>query len=306
MIPYLFRRAAAGLAVIYGLVTVTFFATHYIGDPVFLLVDSEFTSDADREVLIQQGGFDRPVWEKYPEFLGNALQGDFGTSIWQNRPATEVVLERLPATLLLAGSTIALTFAVAIPLAVIAARSGNGRVNSAITVVTTALGSLPSFWFALGLIFLFSVQFQWFPTGGYGSWKNLILPVLALAVAPIGRYTQLLEAGIASELRRQYVSTARAKGLAERVVLGRHVLRNAAIIGITLLGGEIIALLNGAVLVETIFSWPGAGQVSLTAVTRRDLPVLMACVVYIGIVVTVINLMVDIAYAVVDPRVRYA
>ncbi|MGE0601884.1 MAG: ABC transporter permease [Dehalococcoidia bacterium] len=306
MIPYLMRRLVAGATVVIGLITVTFFASHYIGDPVFLLVDREFTSDAERESLIKSAGFDRPVWEQFWDFIVAAAHGDFGTSIWQNRPAAEVVLERLPASMLLAGCTLLVTFAIAIPAAVLAARSGNGRVNAVITVISTALGSLPAFWFALGLIFVFSVELKWLPTGGYGSWKNLLLPVLALAVAPIGRYTQLLEAGISTELRRQYVSTARSKGLSERMVIARHVIRNAGIIGITLLGGEIIALLNGAVLVETIFSWPGAGQIALTAVLRRDLPVLMACVVYIGVVVTVVNLLVDVAYAAVDPRVRFS
>lgn len=305
MTGYLVRRLAAALAVVFGLLTVAFFATHYIGDPVFLLVDREFTNEAERQALIKQGGFDRPVWDQYASFMANVSRGDLGTSIWQNRPATEVVIERLPATGLLAGCTLAVTVLVAVPLAVAAARNGDGPVNTAITVVSTGMGSLPSFWFALGLIFVFSVELKWLPTGGYGSWKSLVLPVAALAVTPIGRYTQVLEAAISSELRSQYVRTARAKGLSERRVVMGHALRNAAIIGVTLLGGEIIALLNGAVLVETIFSWPGAGQVALTAVLRRDLPVLMACVVYIGIVVTFINLLVDVAYAAVDPRVRY-
>jgi peptide/nickel transport system permease protein len=306
MTAYLCRRFLAGLAVIAGLLTVTFFATHFIGDPVFLLVDKEFTSDAERAAIIHQGGFDQPVWEQFARFLGDVAHADSGKSIWQNRPATQVVIERLPATMLLAGATLAVTFAVAVPASVLAARSGHGPLNSAIMVVSTAFGSLPAFWFALGLIFIFSVHFHWLPTGGYGSWRNMILPVAALAVAPIGRYTQVLEAAIAGELRKQYVSTARAKGLSERVVMSRHVARNAAIVGITLLGGEVITLLNGAVLVETIFSWPGVGQVALSAVLRRDLPVLMAGVVYVGVVVTAINILVDVAYAMFDPRVRFA
>lgn len=306
MTGYLIRRLAAGCTVVLGLLTVTFCATHYIGDPVFLLVDKEFTSEAERQALIHQGGFDRPFWEQYGAFMSHVTRGDFGISIWQNRPATEVVIERLPATMLLAGITLVVTFLVALPLAMASARNLHSPVNTVITVASTALGSLPSFWFALGLIFIFSVELRWLPTGGYGSWKNLVLPVAALSVTPIGRYTQVLEAAISSELRRQYVTTARAKGLSERRVVMGHALRNAAIIAVTLLGGEIIALLSGAVLVETIFSWPGAGQVALTAVLRRDLPVLMACVVYIGVVVTVVNFVVDVAYAAVDPRVRYA
>ncbi len=304
MIPYLAGRVAAGVAVIVGLVVLSFFATHYIGDPVFLLADSEFSSEEDREALIREGGFDQPAWEQFAEFVGHAARGDFGTSIWQNRPATEVVLERVPATMLLAACTLAVIVLVAIPLAVVAARTRSRNLNTAITAITTGFGSLPSFWVALGLIFVFSVHLKWLPTGGYGSWRNLVLPVLALSIAPIGRFVQVLEASIAAELRRPYISTARAKGLSERVVLGRHAFRNVAIIGITLLGGELAILLNGAILAETIFSWPGAGSLALTAVVRRDLPVLMASVIYLGTVVTAMNLIVDVGYAFADPRVR--
>lgn len=305
MTGYLARRVSAGAAVVLSLLIVAFFATRYIGDPLFLLVNEEFTSPEERQRLIEAGGFDRPAWEQFLTFMGDALRGDFGRSIWQNRPATEVVLERLPASALLAACTLALTFVVAIPVSVVAARSGRGRLNTVVTVVTTACGSLPSFWFALALIFVFAVELRWLPTGGYGHWQNLVLPTVALAIAPIGRYTQVLEAAISGELRKPYVSTARAKGLRERAVMVRHVMRNATIIGLTLLGAEVIMLLNGTVLVESIFSWPGAGQTALDAVLRRDLPVLMASVVYVAVIVTVVNILVDVAYAAIDPRVRF-
>jgi peptide/nickel transport system permease protein len=304
MSRYLARRAMAGAAVIAGLLVLAFFATHYIGDPVFLLVDSELTTPEERDQLIRDAGFDRPVWEQFADFFGGALRGDFGESIWQNRPATLVVFERLPATLLLAGASLAVTFAIAVPCAVLAARNHNSRFHTALTVATTAMGSLPSFWIALALIFLFAIQLQWLPTSGYGGWQHLVLPTIALAIGPVGRYTQVLEAGITSELRKPYVSTARAKGLRERVVMSRHVLRNASVLALTLLAGEVLLLMNGAVVVETIFAWPGVGNIALTAVLRRDLPVLMAAVVYIGVLVTVVNLLVDVAYGLIDPRVK--
>jgi peptide/nickel transport system permease protein len=304
MRAYLARRLVSGAAVIAGLIVFTFLATHFIGDPVLLLVDKEFSSPEDRQQLMDAGGFTRPVWQQFADFAGGALRGDFGRSIWQNRPASDVVLERLPATALLAGAAIVFTWAIAIPAAVIAARNAGRWPDTVITALATAAASTASFWWALVLILVFAVGLGWLPTSGYGSWRHLILPVLALTPLTIGRITQVLQTSVAAELRQMYVSTARAKGLRERSIVRRHVLRNSAIVGVTLFGGELIALLNGAVIVESIFAWPGVGQVALQAIQRRDLPVLMASVFYVGVLVTVVNLLVDCAYAYLDPRVR--
>ncbi len=304
MTSYLLRRLAASAVVILVLLVGVFFATHYIGDPAFLLVDREFLSEAERQEVIRQGGFDRPLWDQFADFMSGALRADFGTSIWQNRPATALVLEHVPRTGLLAGATLAIVIAAVVPLALLAARTPGSPLHAAITTLATAAGSLPGFWLALALTYVFAVELRWLPTGGYGSWRHLVLPAVALAVGPIGRYTLVLEAALAGQLRENYVRTARAKGLTESTVLLRHVLRNASIIGLTLLGGEIILLLNGTVLIETIFSWPGVGGLAYTAVTRRDLPVLMASVFYVAVIVLIVNLVVDLAYVAVDPRVR--
>lgn len=304
MRAYLARRLLSGFGVIAGLVVFSFFATHYIGDPVYLMVDKEFSSPEDRQRLLEAGGFDRPVWAQFVDFAGGAVRGDFGRSIWQNRPASAVVIERLPATVLLAGAAVAFTWAVAIPAAVIAGRNAGRWPDTLITALATAGASTASFWWALVLIIVFAVELDWLATSGYGSWRHLILPVLALTPLAIGRITQVLQTSVATELRQAYVATARAKGLRERTVLNRHVLRNSTIVGVTLLGGEIVGLLNGAVLVESIFAWPGVGQAALQAIQRRDLPVLMASVFYVGVLVTVVNLLVDLAYAHLDPRVR--
>lgn len=306
MISYLLRRLAGGVAVFAALLVFAFLATHFVGDPVAFLTDPELNTKEEVEALRKEGGFDRPAYVQLAGFLGDVARGDLGTSIWQNRPASEIVLERIPATLQLAGVTLLLTFAVAIPLSVVAARGRGGPVHACITTVTTILASVPAFWVALAFIFLFAVQWKLLPTSGYGWGVEMILPVAALSLAPIGRYTQVLETAIAEEFRRPYVSTARAKGLKERTVVRRHVLRNAAIVGITLLSAEVITLLNGAVLVEQVYAWPGVGQVLLDSVLRRDLPVVMAGVVYIGAIVIVVNLLADIAYAAVDPRVRFS
>lgn len=306
MTAYLIRRLLSGGAVITGLVVFAFMATHAIGDPTFLLTDRELDTPADRERIIQAGGFDRPLLVQFGDYIGGVARGDFGRSIWQNRPASTVVLERLPATALLAGITIVVVWLIAVPAAVFAARQTGRWPETVITVLSMACASVASFWWGLVLIVVLAVQFRLLPTSGYGDWRHIVLPVLALAPPSIGRITQVLQTSVTSELRLPYVATARSKGLGERTVMRRHVLKNAAIIAITLLGAEVIGLLNGVVLVETIFAWPGIGQVALQAVQRRDLPVLMASVFYVGVLVTVTNLIVDLAYAYLDPRIRFA
>lgn len=306
MTAYLVRRVTAGVAVLVALLLFAFLATHYIGDPVAFLADPEYATPEQIAQLREEGGYNRPVWAQLGDFMAGAVQGDFGQSVYHNQPSRDVVLERVPRTLQLGAVAFAVTFIVAIPLAVLAARGRGNRVTLGIVGATTFLASMPGFFVALGLIFIFAVQLSWLPTSGYGWWPEMILPVIALALAPIGRYTQVLEQAIGSELKQQYVSTARSKGLAEPTVMRRHVLRNAGLVGITLLGAEVITLLNGFVLIEQIFAWPGVGSVLLEAVVGRDLPVVMAGVVYIGVIVVAVNVAVDVTYAWIDPRVRLA
>jgi peptide/nickel transport system permease protein len=294
MTAYLIRRLLSGAAVIAGLVMVCFIAAWVIGDPV------------ERDALAAAAGFDRPLHRQFLDYAGGVVRGDFGTSVWQNRPAAEVVLERVPATVLLAAVALAVTALVTVPAAVFAGRHAGRWPETVVTALATAAASTASFWWGLVLILVLAVRFQLLPTSGYGSWEHIVLPVLALTPQPIGRITQVLGTNVAGELRQQYVGTARSKGLRERTVMRRHVLRNTAIVGVTLFGGELAALLNGAVLVESIFAWPGVGQVALTAVQRRDLPVLMASVFYVGVLVTMLNLLVDLMYAWLDPRIRFA
>lgn len=306
MTRYLIQRLLSSTGIIVALLVFVFLATHYIGDPIFLLVDSELNTEADRQALIERHGFDEPIWEQFVDYVSNALHGDFGNSIFQNRPATEIVVERIPATVLLAASALLFAFLVSIPLAIIGARNVGRWPDRLITVVSTALASVASFWLALGLIFVFAVQTSILPTSGYGSWQQLILPTLALSLPAIGQITQVVQASLQEELFQPYVVAARARGLTERAVMVRHALRNTLIVTVTMLGTTLAVLLNGTVLIESIFAWPGVGQVGLQAVQNRDLPVLAASVFYIGVVVTVINLLVDLAYVALDPRVRLA
>ncbi len=305
MAHYIAGRFMSGFAVMAALVTIVFFAVNVIGNPIELLVNPEFTSQEEVDQLVEAAGYNRPVFERYVEYVGGVVRGDFGTSVLQGRDATEIVIERIPATALLAGAAILVTVVVSIPLALIGARS-RGFADTAITTVATALASLPSFWFAIALIFLFAVRIPWLPSGGYGSFEQLILPTLALAALPTGFTTLVLMSAIREEYDAQYVAVARSKGLTERVIAMRHVLRNAALIMATQIGLLVISLMNGTVLIEAVFAWPGLGQVALQAVQTRDLPVVMASVVYLGLLVTLVNIVVDLAYSQLDPRVRLA
>jgi peptide/nickel transport system permease protein len=205
----------------------------------------------------------------------------------------------------LAGAASTLAVALAIPLAVLSARRP-GWVDQSITMLCTALASLPSFWFALALVFVFAARVSWLPTGGYGGARELILPAIALAAVPLGHLTLLLASTMRAEFGAQYIAVARAKGLGEWKLSLRHVLPNASLVLATQVGFLVATLLSGTVLIETVFAWPGLGQLGLEAVQQRDLPLVMATVIYIGTIVIVINLIVDLAYARLDPRVRLA
>ena len=301
---YVIRRLLSSVGVVAGLLLFVFIGTYYIGDPVFLMVDRELNTAEDRQALVELHGFDRPAYEQFLDFASDAVRGDFGNSLFQNRPASEVVIERIPATMMLAAAALLVTFAIAIPAATLAARNPGRWPETLITSISTALASIASFWLALGLIFIFAVKMSILPTSGYGSWQQIILPALALALPATGQITQIIHASMVDEFRQPYVAVARSKGLRELVVVRRHVLKNTAIVTITVLGAMLAALLNGAVLIESIFAWPGLGQVGLQAVHQRDLPVLSATVFYVGVTVTGVNLAIDLAYAYLDPRIR--
>jgi len=304
---YVTRRLISGAGVMAVLLVLVFFTAYVIGDPISLQRNPDFFDEATLEAMAEQLGYRRPMWEQFADYLGGVVTGDFGISVTQSRPALDVVLDRLPATLLLTSVAIVIVVSCSVPLALIAARANGGWPDQVITSVSTALASMPSFWVAIALIFVFSVELRWLPTGGYGGyggWRELILPSVALSALPLGHATLVLNSAMRSEFSQYYVTVARAKGLRESSVAYRHVLRNAALVLATQLGFLIIGLTNGAVLVETVFAWPGLGLTGLQAVQQRDLPVITAVVVLTGSLVTFVNIAVDLAYAQLDPRVR--
>jgi len=296
------RLAQSGLVVMLSL-TAVFGMVRLGGDPVLLFLPMDIQAKDVNEIR-QRLGFNDPLAVQYSRFMAGALHGDFGESLRYRRDAFGLVLERLPATLLLAGSAIVLTLVVAIPLGVMTAVRRDTLVDHVGTLATVLGQATPGFWLGLMLIYLFAVQLRWLPTGGYGTLAQLIMPSVVLAAFFSARVARLTRSAMLEVLGEEYIKTARAKGLGEGRVIAKHTLRNAAIPIVTLAGLEAGQLLGGAVITETIFAWPGLGRLTVQALLNRDFPVVMAAVSFTSVVYTLMNLVVDLAYGWLDPRVR--
>jgi len=305
MTAYIIRRLIHSCFVLVGVSLLVFFVGRLIGDPARLMLPLE-ASEAQVEALRARLGFDQPLYIQLAHFVGDLLRGDFGTSIWQGVPAMSLVVSRFPATVYLATVVVAFSLLVGLPMGIIAAVWPRSAIDRLTTVLSITGVSMPTFWLALVLIIVFAVNLGWVKTSGYGGVEFLILPVLALSVVHIGRISQVVRSCMLDELSRPYITTARSKGLAEAQMVVRHALHNAAIPVITLTADEVAGLINGAVVIEVIFAWPGIGLLALDAIERRDFPVIQADVMLVAGVVVLLNLLVDLTYAYLDPRIRYA
>jgi peptide/nickel transport system permease protein len=303
MRAHLISRLAQTVLVVFLSLSAVFAMTRLAGDPVLLFMPMDIQAK-DVNEWRQRLGFNDPVAVQYTRFLGGALRGDFGQSLRYRQDALGLVLERLPATLLLAASALLLTLAVAIPLGVVTAVRRDSWLDHLGTAVTVLGQAVPGFWLGLMLIYLFAVHWRWLPTGGIGGPAHLILPSIVLAAFFAARIARLTRSTVLDVLHEDYIQTARAKGLGVGGVLGKHVLRNSAIPIVTLVGLEAGQLIGGAVITETIFAWPGLGRLTVQALLNRDFPVVLAAVSFTSIVYTVLNLVVDLAYGWLDPRVR--
>ncbi|MFN8475334.1 MAG: ABC transporter permease [Anaerolineae bacterium] len=274
------------------------------GDPVRLMLGEQASQEQVAAVRASLG-LDRPLPEQYIRFVGRALQGDLGMSIRASRPTTELIMLALPATIELAGAALFLAIIVGIPLGIIAALRP-GSVFDNVALFLALLGqSVPSFWLGLTLIYLFALHWRLLPTSGRGEWKHLVLPALALAPFLAGMIIRITRTSMIDVLRGDYIRTAYAKGLSHsRVVVG-HALRNAMLPVITVVGLQVGALLGGAVITETVFGWPGIGQLAVSSLYNRDYPVVQAVVLVSAVVFILINLFVDVLYSILDPRIRY-
>jgi ABC-type dipeptide/oligopeptide/nickel transport system permease component len=305
MRAFFLRRFLHAIFVIWGVVTVVFCLVRLTGDPTGFLVDQTATQ-AEIAHVRHLLGLDRPMYVQYLDFLMAVPRGDFGVSIREKRPAMRMVLEHFwPATVELAVAAIVLSTVLAIPLGVVSATRRDTVVDHLSRVSSLFLQSMPSFWLGIVLILIFAVWLQGLlPSYGSGSLRHLILPAVTLAAAPLAQNVRLIRAGMLEVLSQDYIRTARAKGLAERLVIYRHALRNAAIPVITVTGLSLGFMLSGTIIIETVFSWPGLGRLIVQAVPGRDFPVIQAGVFVFAVIFVGINLLVDVLYTVVDPRVR--
>jgi peptide/nickel transport system permease protein len=296
-------RLAYGLAVLLGVTTLAFALIHLSGDPVTALAPPG-ASPTDRDVLRERFALDRPLPVQYTEFLARAAVGDFGESWSQRRSALGAVGERLPATLTLTGTALAIALLVGVPLGVAAGTRARGWIGPLATLVALLGQAIPGFWLGTMLILALAVEYRWFPASGFDGPRSLVLPALTLAAYPLATIVRLLRASLAETVTADFVRTARSKGLAGTAVLLRHALPNAALPTLAYVGLQVGFLLGGAVVVEGVFAYPGIGRLALQAVADRDLPLIQAIVVTVAALIVGINLVVDLIAAWIDPRTR--
>jgi ABC-type dipeptide/oligopeptide/nickel transport system permease component len=301
---YLLSRLVQSVLLLLGVLVLVFFMVRLTGDPARLMMPRE-ASPADVEAFRRAMGYDRPLPVQFFDFMTGALVGDFGNSLHYRAPAMKLVFERLPATMELALA--ALTFAVitAIPLGVVGG-SNPGSIWDSIARSLGLIGqTMPNFWLALLLILFFAVQMGWFPTFGRDNWRSVILPAVALGFFTMGQLVRLTRSAVLEIRNEDYIRTAYSKGLRSQIIYTRHVLRNAAIPIVSMLGVQFGYLLGGSIYIETIFAWPGLGRMIAESVAARDYPLVQAIAFFTSGVVIALNLLTDVAYAVIDPRIRY-
>jgi len=301
---YLARRLMHSILVLAGVLTVVFIIGHGLGDPAKLILPIDATDEQVRAMRLKLG-LEDPFVLQFGRFAAGAVFGNFGNSMALNVPASSLVLGRLPATLYLTAVTMLITVLPAIAVGTWAATRPRSLADRLVTILSLAGVSVAGFWLGLVLILIVAVELHLLPSSGYGGVSYVILPALTLAVQPLGRLAQVTRSAMLDELSKGYITTARSKGLGERGIVVLHALKNAALPIITLSGHELASLLNGAVVVETIFAWPGVGILLIDSINKRDLPVVEANVFVISILIMLANLLVDFAYAYANPRIVY-
>lgn len=316
MLAYTLRRIAQLVPVLLVLSVAVFgFVEALPGSIIDTMIGTEGGDDAEtRAILAKEYGLDRPVHERYAKWLGRVVQGDFGKSLVTRRPISLELMSRIPATVYLATVGIMLSILIAVPLGTFAAVKRNTPVDYTAQVTSLAGISIPEFWFAILCVLLFSLYLGWLPSSGYvspfedfwGSLQFLILPAAAIGFRQAAFTTRLTRSSMLDELGKEYVDTARAMGLPERRVIFRYTLRNAMIPTITISGLQLANLLGGTVVLESIFAWPGIGRAIFEAILQRDYPLIQAGVMVLGVIVVVMNLLVDLTYRLLNPRVKFA
>ncbi len=305
MSRFIARRLLQGLVLLCLVATIVFFLGRLTGNPVDLMLPEDATA-ADRAQMIKRLGLDQPLYQQFLSFFTSALKGDLGTSIRMKQPAVDVFLSRLPNTLILMPWALMLAMFIGIPLGVLAALNRGGFLDRMAGTVAVLGVATPNFWLGIVLIFVFSVELGWLPAGRMGGPSHFVLPVITLGTFLAAGFMRLTRSSMLEVLESEFVKLARIKGLSEGVVIWKHALRNALIPILTLWGVFVGNLITGAIITETVFAWPGIGRLTYEAVIYRDFPLLQAVIILKAVLILAINLVVDILYAYVDPRIRFS
>jgi peptide/nickel transport system permease protein len=301
---YVFNRFLQAVLAVWVVVTVVFVLLHAVGNPISVLAP-ETMSQPERAQLAHELGLDLPPLVQYGHFLADVLHGNVGISFYTNQPAMHLVLQRLGVTVQLVTTAMVVALVFGVPFGIVSALRPSGVLDRSLRFVSVLGSSIPTFFLGIVLILVFSVELALLPSSGLGDWRNFVLPAFTLAFYRIALFTRLIRATLVSELSQDYVRTARAKGLPNIVVTLKHALRNALLPFVTAFGLQFGQLLGGAVITETIFALPGMNRLALDAIARLDYPIVIAYVIVIATLFTAINLVVDLVYSVVDPRVTY-
>ena len=308
MKKYIGRRVLQLIPVLLGITLLSFFLLHTSSVTAIDMKEANtggVLSEAERTAMEAELGLDQPLWKQYGTWLVQVLHGDFGTSYVSGKPVGSTFLSKLPATLELTVCSLFLTILLSFPLGVAAAVKKDSWLDRVIRFFSFIGNSLPNFFVALLLLYVFAVKLQWLPVlGSSQGWKGVLLPSLTLAIAMAAKYTRQIRAAVLEELQKEYVTGARARGITEKKILYKSVLRSAMLAIVTLLGLSIGSLLGGTAIVETIFSWDGVGKMAIDAITMRDYPVMQAYVIWMALIYMVINLGTDLLYHGLDPRIR--
>lgn len=302
MARYILLRLVHTALVVFGVALIVFVLTHLGGDPASLLLPPNASAD-EIQAFRHAMGFDRPLPVQFLDFVGRLAHGDFGRSFRYDQPALDVVLERVGATLVLGAFALLLSVVVAVPLGIVAAVRRDSVWDALSLVLAMSGQALPVFWLGILLIIVFAVNLRWLPASGGGDLKHLVLPGVTLAAYSLAIISRLLRSSLLEVLGAEYVRTARAKGLSERAVLLGHALRNASLPVVTVLGLQVGSLLGGAVITEEVFAYPGMGRLAVQAILGRDFSVIQAFVMLVAVIIAFSNLVVDVFYGWLDPRV---
>ncbi|MFK4305216.1 MULTISPECIES: ABC transporter permease [unclassified Paenibacillus] len=304
MSKYIGKTLLQVVPVLFIITLIVFILVHVTGDPVAMMLPDTATAE-DRRILTEALGLDQPLYVQYYIFLSNLVQGDFGTSFRYSEPALPIVLERLPASFELAVASMIIACCLAIPLGIWSAVKRNSFIDIFISGVSVLGKAMPNFWVGIMLILVVAVHWGWTPVSGRGGLSHLILPAITLGTGIAAEMTRLIRSSMLEIIGQDYIRTARSKGIREMIVINKHALRNALIPVVTITGLQFTNLVGGSLVTETIFSWPGMGQLIVQAINTHDMAIIQASVFVVAIMVILITVITDIAYKVLDPRIKY-